>query len=253
MFDYYKSNKKTIGLISIPHSGTHIPDIFKNYIIVDNNKLLIDNDYKVQELIDISYLNNNGIDVLIYNINRVCVDLNRYKNESILFWKKNTQGDVLVIDEPNLITKYKLINLYYKPYYDKINQIISNKMCVIDLHSMPSIATDYHLRLNKNQPINRPDFCLSDLNGISCENKFIQIFNNELLKIGFDSKINNPYFGGYLTKYINDNFNVNNIQIEINRKLYMDEKKFILKNNIKLTNILSELISNVFKYFYYKN
>lgn len=250
MFEYYKTHKKLIGLISIPHSGTFIPNVFKKYIIDDINKLLKDCDYKVHELIDINLLNKNGVDVIIYDINRVCVDLNRDEKNSILYWKKNTYGDDLVLNEPNFSFKQKLLNTYYKPYYDKINKILNNnRISFIDLHSMPSVATEYHMKLNSNQQINRPDFCLSDLNGISCEKEFIESFNNNLIKYGFNSKINNPYFGGYLTKYVNENFNINNIQIEINRKLYMDEKNLLLNNNNNIKPILTDLILNIFNKF----
>jgi N-formylglutamate amidohydrolase len=246
IYNYYKATNKFKGLISIPHSGLIIPNEFKEYLIDDEKILNTDNDYKVNELIDVKQLNNNGIDVIVYNINRVCIDLNRDIQNCFLFWKTNTLNQQLVIKEAYNI-KNDLVFKYYLSYFNMIKEIYSKinyKTFIIDLHSMPSKTTDYHLKNNKNQSINRPDFCLSDLNGISCDKNFITNINKNFIENNYNSKINDPYFGGYLTKFFHEHFNVDNIQIEINRKLYMNEdNKQLYSNNLKeiLTNLFCKL------------
>ena len=249
IFNYYKSNKKIIGLISIPHSGLFVPNEFKKYLISDIEKLNTDIDYNVDNLIDIDELNYNGIDVIVSNINRVCIDLNRDINNCLLYWNENTKGDKLVIDEPK--NKKNLIDRYYLPYFNKIYDIynkVNYKTSIIDLHSMPSKATTYHLLKNNNQNINRPDFCLSDINGKTCSYDFIHNINLDFIKNGFKPNINNPYIGGHLTKFFNDNFNVNNIQIEINRILYMNENNKQMKDISFLKKILTIIIIKNFIY-----
>ena len=54
-------------------------------------------------------------------------------------------------------------------------------------------------------------------------------------------KQNDPYFGGHVTRHIHATYqNINNIQIEINRKIYMDEAKRELN-----TSLVKELKLNL--------
>ncbi|MFW5871827.1 MAG: hypothetical protein ACOCUT_01850, partial [bacterium] len=52
---------KPRGIVSIPHAGEMIPEIFKLFLTPNEAYLREDVDYKVDELIDISKLNENGI------------------------------------------------------------------------------------------------------------------------------------------------------------------------------------------------
>jgi N-formylglutamate amidohydrolase len=54
---------------------------------------------------------------------------------------------------------------------------------------------------------------------------------------------NNPYAGGFITRnYGNPSQGVHTIQIEINRKIYMDENKLSLKD----IKILQETFAKIF-------
>ena len=98
---------------------------------------------------------------------------------------------------------------------------------MIDLHSMPSRPTEYHMKQNPNQKLHRPHFCISDRRGKTCAPEFIKFFHDALTQKGHECSFNDPYIGGYVTEYV-DQFRTNNIQIEINRAIYMDESKKIL-------------------------
>jgi N-formylglutamate amidohydrolase len=56
-------------------------------------------------------------------------------------------------------------------------------------------------------------------------------------------EVNNPYAGGFITRnYGNPSKGVHTIQIEINRKIYMDENKLSLKD----MNIIQEIFAKIF-------
>jgi len=218
------------GLLSIPHSGEVVPEEFQEYLSGDEKAYREDVDFKVNELIDIPALQKAGVAVLVSNIHRICVDLNRSEENCVLFWKDNTQGKKLVVKDPTPEVAKKFIEDYHRPYYEILKAALvdlekrkAGKVSMIDLHSMPSKPTAYHMKQNPNQSIWRPDFCLSDRKGKTCEPEFINYFRDVMTILGHSAALNNPYVGGFVTEYV-DRFRTNNIQIEINRSIYMDEE-----------------------------
>lgn len=235
LFDFYSPlGNSFLGLLSIPHSGETIPDEFKSFLSGDDRAYKEDVDFRVNELVDIPSLQRAGIAVVVSHIHRICVDLNRAEENCVLFWKENTQGMKLVVKDPTSEETQRFIEDYHRPYYEILKTMLlelekkkAGKVSMVDLHSMPSKPTAYHMKQNPNQKISRPDFCLSDRRGKTCEPEFIQFFQGGLIAKGFEASLNDPYIGGFVTEYV-DRFRTNNIQIEINRAIYMDEDKKVL-------------------------
>lgn len=258
LFDYYAPlGKHYRGLLSIPHSGENIPKEFEKFLSGNFEAYREDVDYKVNELVDIQSLQQAGIAVLVAHVHRICVDLNRSEANSVMFWKDNTQGKKLVIQNANDTEIEKLIETYHRPYYELLKATLqdlekrkSAPVSMIDLHSMPSRPTEYHMKQNPNQKTTRPHFCLSDRRGKTCTPEFIQFFHAELEKRGHECSFNEPYIGGFVTEYV-DQFRTNNIQIEINRSIYMDEKsKELLPEKVShLRPLLTEVLIKGFEKF----
>jgi N-formylglutamate amidohydrolase len=106
------------------------------------------------------------------------------------------------------------------------------------------------MKQNPNQKNHRPDFCVSDRKGKTCRPEFIHYFQQELEKSGHESGVNDPYIGGYVTEYV-DQFKTNNIQIEINRSIYMNEvSKELLPEKVKnLKPLLTDVLVRGFEHF----
>ncbi len=230
LFDFYSpTGTQYLGLLSIPHSGETVPAEFRPFLSGDERAYKEDVDFKVNELIDILALQSSGIAVLVSHVHRICVDLNRSEENCVLFWKENTQGKKLVVKDPSAEEVKNFIESYHRPYYEILKAALvdlekrkSGKVSMIDLHSMPSKPTAYHMKQNPQQKTWRPDFCLSDRRGKTCDTEFIHFFKDELAGKGHSAALNDPYVGGFVTEYV-DRFRTNNIQIEINRSVYMDE------------------------------
>lgn len=258
LFDFYAPNGSQYrGLLSIPHSGENIPAEFEKFLSNDLPAYREDVDFKVNELVDITKLQEAGIAVLVAHVHRVCVDLNRAENNCVLFWKENTQGKKLVIQDPDTEQTQTFIEKYYRPYYEILKAAIQDLekrkkglVSMVDLHSMPGRPTEYHMKQNPNQKIHRPDFCVSDRKGKTATPEFINFFKDELIKSGHESRLNEPYVGGYITEYV-DQFRTNNIQIEINRSIYMDEtKKELNQSKVeKLKPLLTQVLIKGFEAF----
>ena len=258
IFDYYAPLGKVYrGLLSIPHSGETIPDVFRPHLSGDLRAYKEDVDYRVNDLVDIETLQNAGVAVLVANVHRICVDLNRAESNCVLFWKDNTQGNKLVIKDPSPDETERFIETFHRPYFEIMKAALgdlekrkSAPVSMIDLHSMPSRPTSYHMKQNPLQKTHRPEFCLSDRKGLTCDPEFIQYFQDQFIKNGFEASLNDPYVGGYVTEYVN-NFRTNNIQIEINRSIYMDEasKELIPAKVAKLRPLLTEILVSGFMKF----
>ena len=231
--------------------------MFEEYLSGDLRAYKEDVDFKVNDLIDIEALQKAGIAVLVAHVHRICVDLNRAESNCVLFWKENTQGKKLVIKNPDATETERFIEIYHRPYFELLKASLQElekrkkgPVSMIDLHSMPSRPTEYHMKQNPNQKMHRADFCISDRKGKTCVPEFIRFFQEELIKKGHESALNDPYVGGFVTEYV-DQFRTNNIQIEINRSIYMDEgtKELIPSKVSKLRPTLTDVLIRGFEKF----
>lgn len=256
LFEYFPAQIDAIGILSIPHSGEILPDEFKKFLIDEMKHLSQDVDYRVHELIDIEALNKAGINVIKSNIIRTAIDLNRPHTTCLLNWKKNSQGVEIVKSEPSDSLAQELKNKYYAPYFEMLKTLIdqlshrTSTPNFIDLHSMPSKATDYHLKVNPNQSVIRPDFCISDQTGKTCSKEFIATPTKILSQDYTHVSNNDPYFGGHITVHIDKLFpHSNNIQIEISRGIYMNEQgQHLIKEKVdKLKPILTQALIKTFQ------
>ncbi len=258
LFDYYAPLGASYrGLLSIPHSGEDIPSVFEEFLSGDYRAYQEDVDTKVNELIDIQALQRAGVAVLVAHVHRICVDLNRAEANCVLFWKENTHGKRLVIKDPTVAETERFIETYHRPYYELLKSSLqelekrkTGPVSMVDLHSMPSRPTEYHLKQNPNQKLHRSDFCLSDRKGKTCEPAFINFFRDALEARGHSAALNDPYVGGFVTEFV-DRFRTNNIQIEINRAIYLDEttKALVPNQAIPLRTHLTETLIAGFERF----
>ncbi len=115
----------------------------------------------------------------------------------------------------------------YDPYHAVLARLIDAAIgafgcaVIIDCHSMPS-AGGAPMR-----PGERPiDFVLGDRFGASCASAVTELADATLTDMGYETARNAPYAGGYVaTSYGRPATGVHVLQIEINRALYLDEKR----------------------------
>lgn len=222
--------KKSNVVISVPHSGLEFNN-YKKYFH-NNVKLEQDVDHYVNKLFDIDKINCSYIKS---HLIRIVTDLNRKKETAFFHWKRNTLNEKIIKKYPE-----KEDLKYWDLYYDFLIKMSGKNKLLLDLHSMPSCATKFHLSKNPHQDIERPDICISDTNK---NYKFTKIIADIFRKKFKDVRINDPYFGGNISKQMCSKYKYA-IQIEINRKLYLDEKTKKMNNNLDITDILNDIIEN---------
>jgi len=120
------------------------------------------------------------------------------------------------------------IETHYKPYHQALAALVDETVerfggcLLIDCHSMPSFGTGDKRR--KVAPL--PDMVLGDCHGRSCAREVVAIAENILEENGFHTVRNKPYAGGFTARhYGKPRRGVHVLQVEINRAIYMDEKK----------------------------
>ena len=118
------------------------------------------------------------------------------------------------------------IDALYRPYHDALERLIEATLhdfgvaLLLDCHSMPSIGgpTDC------DRGVARPDFVLGDRFGASCRSAVTEAAERILCGLGFSVKRNEPYAGAFTTAhYGRPGRGVHALQIEVNRRLYMNE------------------------------
>jgi N-formylglutamate amidohydrolase len=118
------------------------------------------------------------------------------------------------------------IESLYKPYHRALRRLFTalhrdfGAAVLIDCHSMPSTAGH-----KDERP--RPEFVLGDRYGTSCAGPVAETIEKTLRGLGYTVSRNKPYAGGFITEhYGNPAAGLHAIQLEINRGLYMDERRY---------------------------
>jgi len=114
----------------------------------------------------------------------------------------------------------------YKPYHRTLRRVFTRlhrefgAAMLIDCHSMPS-ATG----ARDERP--RADLVLGDRYGTSCVPVIAETIEATMREFGYVVSRNKPYAGGFITEhYGNPTAGLHAIQLEINRALYMDERRY---------------------------
>ncbi len=119
------------------------------------------------------------------------------------------------------------IESLYKPYHRALRRLLTRvhrefgATILVDCHSMPSSAGP-----RDERP--RADVVLGDRYGTSCTPAVSEIIEATLRELGYTVSRNKPYAGGFITEhYGNPAAGVHAIQFELNRALYMDERRHV--------------------------
>ena len=117
------------------------------------------------------------------------------------------------------------IEALYKPYHRALRRLINKAhqafgtVILVDCHSMPSIG------VSRDEP-RRPDVVIGDRYGTSCAPAVRDMVEETMSALGYSVGRNKPYAGGFITEhYGNPASGLHTIQLELNRAIYMDERR----------------------------
>lgn len=222
-------------LFHIPHSSLKIPNIY--FSICTKNKDFINkfnielSDYLTDKLIP------NNCHKLIFKYSRLFCDVEKFKDDSKEIMSQKGMGVIYtkiynnIITIPNKKYKTKVIKSYYDKHHNKLNKIIiqslknNNKCILIDFHSFSDEMVNKLFNI-----INTPDICIG-IDKKYTNQKLLNFTINYFKKYDYSVKINTPYSGTMIpNKFINkNNKNFSSIMIEINKRIYLNNKKDFIK------------------------
>src|SRR5882757_4098579 len=231
-----------------PHSGCVYPRAFLAAVRLDIATLRRSEDSFVDELI--AGVVKHGYPLMHAHFPRCFVDVNRepYELDPRMFEGRlpsfaNTRsmrvagglgtvarvvGDAQEIYDQRIPVDDALqrIETLYKPYHRALRRLFTKMhrdfgtAMLVDCHSMPSSSGH-----KDERP--RPEFVLGDRYGTSCVGVVAETVESTLRTLGYTVSRNKPYAGGFITEhYGNPSAGLHAIQLEINRALYMDERRY---------------------------
>lgn len=135
----------------------------------------------------------------------------------------------------------------YQPYHAALAALVERtrdqfgRCILVDCHSMPSMGGP----ADTDQGTPRVDFVLGDCFGNSCAPAVTAAVERTLDNLGYRSVRNLPYSGGHTTRYYGRPLEgVHALQIEINRRIYMDEATHRRKPGfVRLRQHLGEVVA----------
>ncbi|MBV9892064.1 MAG: N-formylglutamate amidohydrolase [Rhizobacter sp.] len=256
-----------------PHSGFDFPDDFGS--ILSEFDLREGEDCFVDEL----YLPaiERGVGLVAACAPRTYIDVNRHAGdidlalieggrwpEELVPSGKARLGKALVwrtLDDGRAIYDRKLavdevrrrIERFHRPYHAAVRDRIAatharfGASWHINCHSMNAVGG---LQGEGGAGRARADFVLGDRDGTTCDAQFTEIVRGTLAAMGYDVRVNDPYKGVELVRaYSNPREGRMSLQLEINKRLYMDEATRTKSANFAtLQRQLLELVDAILEY-----
>jgi N-formylglutamate deformylase len=144
------------------------------------------------------------------------------------------------------------IRRYYEPYHREIAQAFDRlhgrfgRVWHVNCHSMKSVGN----AMTVDSGSRRPDFVLGDRDGTSCDGAFTRAVQESLLAMGYRVTVNQPYKGAELVvRHSRPDAGRHSLQIEINRRLYMDEERITKTTGFaKLKGDMTRLIDDIVEF-----
>jgi N-formylglutamate amidohydrolase len=234
-------------VLDSPHSGFDFPADFGS--VLSEFDLREGEDCFVDEL----YLpaTERGVGLVAALAPRTYIDLNRHAADVDLAlleggrWPgehapsgKARLGKSLVwrtLDDGRAIYDRKLaveevqrrIERFHRPYHAAVRERIEatharfGRSWHINCHSMNAVGG---VQAEGGAGRARADFVVGDRDGTTCDAEFTELVRGLLAGMGYDVRVNDPYKGVELVRaYSNPREGRMSLQLEINKRLYMDE------------------------------
>jgi N-formylglutamate amidohydrolase len=144
-----------------------------------------------------------------------------------LVWRTLEDGRPIYSKRLTVENVSNRIRFFHSPYHQKIQELLNGtherfgRVYHINCHSMRAVAGK---QSDDGEGSVRADFVLGDRDGTSCEPRFTEFVRGVLAGMGYHVKVNDPYKGVELVRaYSDPEAGRHSLQIEINKRLYMDE------------------------------
>lgn len=220
-------------LLHIPHSSTVMLDGVNVKNLQENLNLLTD--WFTDKLFW-----HVSCEKIIFEYSRLSVDVERYLyNEPMEMVGQGVLYKTDAFDKPiERIDNTKCLKLYHNHHY-LLNQKVGWALAYFPI----VFIVDCHSFLDKD---GTPDICLGvgSYTPKIVKNQLKDFFIGKHLTVD----INSPYIGSIIPNGFEDNDDVKSIMIEINRRLYLDDKYNRNDDFVKIQNIIEGALDIIYEY-----
>lgn len=258
-------------VLDSPHSGRQFPADFD--AVVSEAELREAEDAYVDELYAAAH--ELGAPLLAASFPRTYVDPNRHAGDvdldliegpwpweyrpsgkakigKALVWRTLENGRPIYARRLAPEAVHRRIERCHAPYHARLKERLDaahdrfGKVLHLNCHSMRAVAG---LQSDDGEGSVRADFVLGDRDGTTCEPRFTEMVRATLSGMGYSVKVNDPYKGVELVRaYSDPKARRHSLQIEINKRLYMDESTLAKTAGFqRLQASLGELLREILK------
>ena len=235
-------------VVEVPHAGLSVPPLFAPQLLASARAMARDADLYVDELYQDAPL--EGAALLVSHVSRYVVDLNRAETdvdaESVsgagssqraprgVIWRLTTEGDRCLTAPLSPREFEARMRELHRPYHEALRGLIADAVarfgyCVLlAAHSMPSVARTGHADAGAT----RADVVPGTQGRTTASARVIDAVDEAAKAAGLTVLHDEPYRGGFTTRhYGRPRDQVHAIQVELSRRLYMDESTLAQKKD----------------------
>jgi N-formylglutamate amidohydrolase len=234
-------------IVEVPHAGLEVDAEVLSTLVAPALAIGRDADLYVDELY--ADAPDLGATLLTARMSRYVCDLNRSEHdvdrETVqgatgrssphgLIWRSTTDNRAAIARPLPKSELERRLQAYYRPYHDRLDELVRARLAthgfviVVSGHSMPSRGRDGHDDPGRD----RADVVPGTRQRTTAAEAVIEVTERVAARFHFGLAHDEPYRGGHTTvRYGRPATGIHAIQIELNRRLYMDEQTLTKKPN----------------------
>jgi len=227
-------------VVEVPHAGLGLDPLALATLAAQGRSLGSDADLYVDELY--ADAPDEGATLLVSNVSRYVCDLNRAADDVDplaveggaarssphgFVWRTTTEGRPALFGAVPRAEYERRVALYHRPYHDALEKLLDERRqqhgfaILLCAHSMPSRGRDGH----DDAGVERADIVPGTRGKSTTAPRVIERVEALARDAGMRLLHDEPYKGGFTTlHYGRPSSGWHSIQIELARRLYMDEK-----------------------------
>lgn len=229
-------------VISIPHSGTDIPQDIAP--LCNQTSKREHTDWALPELVAPLFETT-----LVATVSRYIVDVNRFKPRT----RKATQPIIPRIDElghqlfynyPSKQKQADWLKRYYTPYYHHLENLLHQKLeqhskvLLIDLHSYD------------DQLFQTSDIIIGTRRKQTLSEEILDQLQTLFHEEGLSTRVDTPFSGGNIIATFGKHPSIEAVQIEVPYSLYLEEHSLHLEHSTTLQKQLQRIFQKVRMYHF---
>lgn len=227
-------------LVEVPHAGTYVDPETARLLAAPARVVLQDADLLVDELYEGAPA--VGATLLAAKHSRYVVDLNRAEGDidgaSVrgvrgplrasrgVIWRLTGDGTSALVAPLERAELERRLASVYRPYHEALAALVARKVSrfghavVLAAHSMPSVGAS-----SRGPRAARADVVPGTRGRTSASGHYIDVVDAHARRAGLTVAHDDPYRGGFTTQhYGRPAHHVHVVQVELARRLYMDER-----------------------------